>query len=152
MTSCIVLDWVKLSPHPAFGGPLLLWPDTFSRTQHNLELLLQPIPRLERWCGQMVIWEKRAGFLKIPHLANIKSTCVSTLANWKIVNDFLPLLHKSKGSARDERFLLHSSSLQMPSTISKKEHDMLLLQYRNRQFSNSRDCACSLVNLILLIS
>lgn len=91
VTSYIFVDWRKLSPRSAFSGPLSLWPDTFSGTQHNLELALQPIPRLERWYGQMVIWENRAGFSKIPHVANIKSTSVSTPANWKIASYFLCL-------------------------------------------------------------
>ena len=153
VTSYIFVDWRKLSPRSAFSGPLSLWPDTFSGTQHNLELALQPIPRLERWYGQMVIWEKRAGFSKIPHVANIKSTSVSTPANWKNCKlFFMSLLHKNKGSASDERFLLLSSSLQTLPAILKKEQHMFLLQYWNRQFSDSRDCTCSLDNLILLSS
>lgn len=127
VSSNIFIEWRKVIPLSAEGTSFdsFLWSETTWGTEHNLLALLHPMPRLDRWDGQMVISAKPTGLSKIPHLANTSSISVSTPENckqrlWLLIS----LLHVDRGTIWVDCCLARSSAPQTPSTISKKEQDI----------------------------
>ena len=76
VSSRIFIESCKVIPLSDAGTSLdsFLWPETSCGTEHNLQALLQPIPRLDR-CNR--------SFTRIPLLAKISSISVSTPENVK---------------------------------------------------------------------
>ena len=121
-------DWNKFIPFCSAGTFLrpLRWPESTSGTQHKFVVLRHPIPSWPRWAGQIVISSRFGGFWKCPHLDKMSSTFVSTPED---LNDFLwcriSLLHCVSAMTEVE-VLVRSSAPQIPPTILKNEHDIVI--------------------------
>ena len=120
----IVFESALLIPLSALSD--FLWPrlDNVSGTRHRWEPLRHPMPKDERWAGQIVILEISSGAVNIDARAKIKSTSDSKSVaptDWACAKMFFP--HESNGSIRASfsfaRLLL--SWEHCPPTILKQE-------------------------------
>ena len=97
----MVFESALLIPRSALRGFPCLWLDNVSGTRHRWEPLRHPMPKDERWAGQIVILEISSGAVNTDARAKIKSISDSTSVtptDWACAEMFFP--HESNGSIR----------------------------------------------------
>ena len=97
----MVFESALLIPRSAFRDFPWVWLDNDSGTRHRWEPLRHPMPKDERWAGQIVILEISSGTVNVDARAKIKSISDSTSVTpteWACAEMSFP--HESKGSMR----------------------------------------------------
>ena len=97
----MVFESALLIPRSAFHDLPWAWLDNVSGTRHRWEPLRHPMPKDERWAGQIVIREISSGAVNIDARAKIRSISDSTSltpTDWACAEMSFP--HESNGSIR----------------------------------------------------